>query len=157
MVFAHSVTAALIVLDCANRAKKIFNARRMSGPITPRIHFGLHFSSPSRYVCIDRFVHESGWIPTNPASHLKPLKITEPPTAPFTREEVTSILNACDIYPDKPNAVRLRASVFLLRYSGLRIRDAVTLSRNRIQDDKLLLYTPKTGTAVYCPLPPFVV
>ena len=58
---------------------------------------------------------------------------------------------------DKANAVRLRALVFLLRYSGLRIRDAVTLSRNRIQDDKLFLYTAKTGTAVYCPLPPFVV
>ena len=104
-----------------------------------------------------RFVHESGWIPTNPAIHLKPPKITEPPTAPFTREEVASILNACDIYPDKANSVRLRALVFLLRYSGLRIRDAVTLSRNRIQDDKLFLYTAKTGTAVYCPLPPFVV
>jgi len=104
-----------------------------------------------------RFVHESGWIPTNPASHLKPPKITEPPTAPFTREEVASILNACDIYPDKANALRLRALVFLLRYSGLRIRDAITLSRNRIQDDKLFLYTAKTGTAVYCPLPPFVV
>jgi|GEM_PF-2417025 len=104
-----------------------------------------------------RFVHESGWIPTNPASHLKPPKITEPPTAPFTREEVASILKACDIYPDKANAVRLRALIFLLRYSGLRIRDAVTLSRNLIQGDKLFLYTAKTGTAVYCPLPPFVV
>src|SRR5713101_5194584 len=104
-----------------------------------------------------RFVHESGWIPTNPASHLKPPKVTEPPTAPFTREEVASILKACDIYPDKANAVRLRALIFLLRYSGLRIRDAVTLSRNLIQDDKLFLYTAKTGTAVYCPLPPFVV
>src|SRR5205814_8097662 len=58
---------------------------------------------------------------------------------------------------DKANAVRLRALVFRLRYSGLRIRDAVTLSRNRIQDHKLFLYTAKTGTAVYCPLPPFVV
>ena len=72
-------------------------------------------------------------------------------------EEVASILNACDIYPYKANAVRLRALVFLLRYSGLRIRDAITLSRNRIQNDKLFLYTAKTGTAVYCPLPSFVV
>jgi len=29
----------------------------------------------------------------------------------------------------------------LLRYSGLRIRDAVTLARNRSQGDKLFLYT----------------
>ncbi|HEV2196056.1 MAG TPA: tyrosine-type recombinase/integrase [Candidatus Acidoferrum sp.] len=103
-----------------------------------------------------RFVHESGWIPTNPATPLKPPKITEPPTAPFTKEEVTSILEACDSYPDKANAIRLRALVLLLRYSGLRIRDAATLSRNRIQRDKLFLYTAKTGTPVYCPLPPFV-
>jgi len=102
-------------------------------------------------------VHESGWIPTNPTTPLKPPKITEPPTAPFTREEVASILKACDVYPDKANRVRLRALVLLLRYSGRRIRDAATLSRNRIQGDKLFLYTAKTGTPVYCPLPPFVI
>src|SRR5215471_13806817 len=39
----------------------------------------------------------------------------------------------------------------------LRIRDAATLSRNRIQQDKLFMYTAKTGTPVYCPLPPFVI
>ena len=104
-----------------------------------------------------RFVHESGWIHTNPASRLKPPKVTDPPTSPFTRDQVKSILDACHDYSDKANAIRLRALVLLLRYSGLRIRDAVTLSRNRIQDGKLFLYTAKTGTAVYCPLPPFVI
>jgi integrase/recombinase XerD len=103
-----------------------------------------------------RFVHESGWIPTNPASRLKPPKITEPPTAPLLKEQVDSILKACDGYPDKANAIRLRALVHLLRYSGLRIRDAVTLPRNRVQGDKLFLFTAKTGTPVYCPLPPVV-
>ena len=43
--------------------------------------------------------------------------------------------------------------MLLLRYSGLRIRDAVTLARDRIADAKLFLTTAKTGTAVYCPLP----
>jgi integrase/recombinase XerD len=75
---------------------------------------------------------------------------------PLSREEVASILAACDVYPDKLNAVRLRALILLLRYSGLRIRDAVTLSRERISDSRLFLYTAKTGTAVYCPLPLFV-
>jgi integrase/recombinase XerD len=102
-------------------------------------------------------VHESGWIHTNPAVHLKPPRITEPPTAPFTREEIAEILKACDAYPDKANRVRLRALVLLLRYSGLRFRDAATLSRDRIQNDKLFLYTAKTGTPVFCPLPPFVI
>lgn len=55
------------------------------------------------------------------------------------------------------NGRRLRALVLLLRYSGLRIGDAVTLSRDRIVGSKLFLYTAKTGTPVYCPLPEFVI
>jgi len=51
----------------------------------------------------------------------------------------------------------MRALVLLLRYSGLRIRDAATLSRNSTQGNKLFLYTAKTGTPVYCPLLPFVI
>jgi site-specific recombinase XerD len=104
-----------------------------------------------------RFVHDSGWIPTNPATRLKPPKITEPLTAPLTQEQVSLIIGACGVYPDRLNAIRLRALVLLLTYSGLRIRDAVTLPRNRIQADKLFLFTAKTGTPVYCPLPPIVV
>ncbi len=110
-----------------------------------------------------RFCWESGWIPNNPASGLKPPKTTDPPTIPFTPEEVTRILAACDQYRGgqgqwgKSNAYRLRALVLLLLYSGLRIRDAVTLSKDRIVNGKLLLYTAKTGTPVFCPLPAFVV
>lgn len=63
------------------------------------------------------------------------------------------ILAACYHYPDRANAVRVRGLILLLRYTGLRIRDAVTLSRDRIRDGKLFLYTAKTGTAVWCPLP----
>jgi integrase/recombinase XerD len=44
----------------------------------------------------------------------------------------------------------------LLRCSGLRISDAVTLLRDRVAGDKLFLYTSKAGTPVYCPLPDFV-
>lgn len=110
-----------------------------------------------------RFCWESGWIPNNPASGLKPPKTTDPPTVPFTPEEVGRILAACEQYRGglgqwgKRNAFRLRALVLLLLYSGLRIRDAVTLSKDRIVNGKLLLYTAKTGTPVFCPLPPFVV
>lgn len=110
-----------------------------------------------------RFCWESGWIPNNPASGLKPPKTTDPPTVPFTPEEVSRILAACDQYRGgfgqwgQRNAHRLRALVLLLLYSGLRIRDAVTLSKDRVANGKLLLYTAKTGTPVFCPLPPFVV
>ena len=54
------------------------------------------------------------------------------------------------------NARRLRALVLLLRHSGLRIGDGVTLGRGRIDKEKLFLYTAKTGTPVNVPLPDFV-
>jgi len=75
------------------------------------------------------------------------------------------ILRACEKYGNKcqggkyrgpENARRIPACVLLLRHSGLRIGDAVTLGRSQITGDKLFLYTAKTGTPVYCPLPDFV-
>ena len=110
-----------------------------------------------------RFCWESGWIKTNPAVHLKPPKINDPPVVPFSSEEVAQVLAACNQYKGgrgqwgRVNAQRLRALVQLLRFSGLRIRDAVTLRRDRIVNGKLLLRTAKTGTLVYIPLPDFVV
>jgi len=55
------------------------------------------------------------------------------------------------------NRTRMKALTLLLRYSGLRIRDAVTCERARLVVGKLFLYQAKTGTPVYCPLPPSVV
>jgi integrase/recombinase XerD len=52
--------------------------------------------------------------------------------------------------------VRLRALTLWLRYSGLRISDAVCLERARIKDGVLTLRTAKTGTTVRVPLPPAV-
>jgi hypothetical protein len=42
-------------------------------------------------------------------------------------------------------------------FARLRIRDAARLTRNRIQRDKLFLYTAKTATPVYDPLPSLVI
>ena len=41
-----------------------------------------------------------------------------------------------------------------MRYSGLRVGDTIALSADRLTENKLLLYTAKTGTPVYLPLPP---
>jgi integrase len=76
---------------------------------------------------------------SKPAAKLKPPVITESPTLPFSKEEMGRILNACNEYPDQRNAIRLRALVLLLRYSGLRFTDATKLSRDRITGDNLLL------------------
>lgn len=102
------------------------------------------------------------WISDNPMKSLHPPKVKQDPTLPFTTEEVNAIVSACDRFPIKGiygegNRNRLRAMVLLLRYSGLRIRDAATLRRERIRDGKLLLYMQKTGVPVFVPLPPYVI
>jgi integrase/recombinase XerD len=107
--------------------------------------------------CFLRFAHDAGWIAENPARKLKSPKITAHPTLPFTQDEMVKILAALDNYSSGRNHRRMYALVLLLRHSGLRIGDAVTLSRERINGDKLFLYTSKAGTPVYCPLPPFVI
>lgn len=105
-----------------------------------------------------RFAQANGWITENPAAKLECQKTRRPQVLPFTREEMIRILAACDAYEDnygrtgQDNARRLRALVLLLRYSGLRIGDAVSLPRDRIAGGKLFLYTAKTGTPVWCPL-----
>jgi integrase/recombinase XerD len=102
------------------------------------------------------------WLRTNPVAALKPVKVPPTPTLPFEEDQVAAILEACDrfslkgIYGEQ-NRARLKALTLLMRYSGLRIRDAVTCERKRLVNGKLLLYQAKTGTPVYCPLPPLVV
>jgi len=79
---------------------------------------------------------------------------------PLTREEMVKILTACDTLQLKTeksvakfNAQRLRTLVLLMRYSGMRVSDAVSLTTDRLDGKKLFLYTQKTGTAVYTVLP----
>ncbi len=110
-----------------------------------------------------KFVRENGWLATNPSEKLSNPKVTMRPTLPFPHEEMIRILatvtkRISDCQADaKDNALRARALVLLLRYSGLRIGDAVSCSFERLIDGKLRLYTQKTGTHVHCPLPAFVV
>ena len=54
------------------------------------------------------------------------------------------------------NPCRLRGLVLLLRYSGMRISDAVQLTTDRITDRRLFLYMQKTGEPVNVVLPDFV-
>jgi len=103
-----------------------------------------------------RFCHEANWIQANHASKIKPGKVIDPVIIPLTSEECQKILKACDEHSHKKNAKRLRALVLVMRFTGLRIRDTVTLRRDSIQNGKLFLRTAKTGQDVWCPLPPEV-
>ncbi len=107
-----------------------------------------------------RFAEKRKWIDENPATELKAPKVPNKPTMPFTREEMIRIFAALDPYGKSAgarNARRLRAFVLLLRYSGLRIGDATQLDVSRLDGNKLLLHTQKTGVPVYCVLPDVVV
>lgn len=48
----------------------------------------------------------------------------------------------------------MRALILLMRWSGLAIRDAVSLEKDKLSPDgKLFLYRAKTGVPVRVPLP----
>lgn len=100
------------------------------------------------------FCLDAQWVGRNPVNGLKRPKVKQSPTLPFSKEEVTRILQACEKYPGHQD--RIRAFVLVMRYAGLRIGDTIALSKNRVDGRNLFLYTAKTGTPVYVPLPPEV-
>ena len=104
------------------------------------------------------FCEVSGWIQRNPAKGIKLPSPHHRPTMPFSEGEWADITTAIDVYArvheqvPQSSIAQLRALLLLLRYSGLRISDAVSLERNRINDGKLFLYQAKTGHPVMIPL-----
>jgi integrase/recombinase XerD len=106
-----------------------------------------------------KFCLRRKWIAENPAIDLKPPKIQQCPTMPFTQVEMGRIFAAIPEYArtaGTANAQRLHAFVLILRYSGMRIGDAVKVSADRLVADKIFLYTQKTGVPVNGVVPDFV-
>jgi integrase/recombinase XerD len=108
-----------------------------------------------------RYCYEAQWIPRIP--QLAKIKVEEPPTLPLTADEYTRLLDA--IYgtiEGKEKQTQVHALIQLMRWSGLAIRDALTLKRSELQHDKVRkLYRvvtarQKTGTHVSVPIPPDV-
>jgi integrase/recombinase XerD len=104
------------------------------------------------------------YLTENPAIGLGKIKVVQIPTDYFPPDEFERIIAATYIRRGDrgggdvvANQTRLRTMTLLMRWSGLRIRDAITLERGRLHGDSLLLYQAKTGTPVYVPLPPYVV
>ncbi|MFZ0885824.1 MAG: hypothetical protein WAN14_20645 [Candidatus Acidiferrales bacterium] len=99
-----------------------------------------------------RFAQKRKWVLENHAADLKAPKVTLRPTMPYTQDEMKRILAAAHEYEDempshaKENARRIRALVLLLRFSGLRISDAINLSIEQVTGSRLFLYTQKTGS-----------
>ena len=78
---------------------------------------------------------------------------------PLTHEDMVKILTACDDLQIKAQpsgklgAHRLKTLILLMRYTGMRVSDAVTFSKDRLDGKRLFLYTQKTGVPVYTVLP----
>jgi integrase/recombinase XerD len=111
-----------------------------------------------------RFAVDRAWIEKNPARRLSNPRVELRPTMPLSDAEMTSILTACDsailtaMRPAaKLNALRLKTLVLLMRYSGMRVSDAVALEKSKLDGNRLFLRTQKTGQPVYTILPPLVV
>jgi integrase/recombinase XerD len=105
-----------------------------------------------------RYCYEAQWIPRIPP--LPKIKIEEPPTLPLTAAEYARLLDAVyGTVADKEQRARVHALLQLMRWSGLAIRDALTLKRLELQHDKakklyrIVTSRQKTGTHVSVPIP----
>ena len=130
-----------------------------------------------------RFAYDRDWIESNPATRLKLPRVSLCPTMPLTRAHMLKLLSASEscgplamrtmrratgnaaavkvprklqesqMRTAKMNALRLKTLVLLMRYSGMRISDAVTMTTDRLDGNRLFLYTQKTGVPVHTVLP----
>lgn len=107
-----------------------------------------------------RYCYESELIDRIPK--LSPIKVDEAPTLPLTQVEYAKLLASVRNEFPAPKAARVHALIRLMRYSGLAIRDAVTLERTEVKWDAIAKFhrvvtsRQKTGTHVSVPIPPDV-
>lgn len=107
------------------------------------------------------FCQDAGWIERNPVHALKPPTVRSSAKMPFTEEELTAIYAACDRLVTRgtygiENRIRVKAFVYVLRYTGLRLSDAIRLEDSRVREGRVFVRTEKTGTIVWIPIPKFV-
>lgn len=122
------------------------------------------------------FCERSEWFPQNYAlsitKGLGRIEVRATQTGYFMPDQYRRLVDATYAYSDRPSVdkhdgmtvggERVRALTELMRWTGLRIRDAVTLERLRLQYDdhtskwRVILYQRKTGEPVYCPVPEHV-
>ena len=92
---------------------------------------------------------DAGWVRASPVVKLKAPRTRDRPKMPLTKEEVVSLVIAAED-SGKPKE---KALILLMRYSGLSIRDAVTLRRDAIDShNNLTLRRAKSGELVIVPL-----
>jgi integrase/recombinase XerD len=117
-----------------------------------------HDSTQTRKTRCLLLVLHSHWIGWTRTLLLKRVKIESKPTDYFPKKEFEALVDATYAYGNwlgghdyEHRRDRVRALVLLMRWSGLAIKDAVTLERTRVDDDgSVFLYRAKTGVPVMC-------
>jgi integrase/recombinase XerD len=107
-----------------------------------------------------RFCQKHGYVERNLASDLEMPKPKSRPTLPFTIDEWRRMLGAFPIYEKRAghaSAHRLRAFVLLLRFSGMRIGDAVRCEESWIDGNRISFVSQKTSIPVCNKLPDDVI
>lgn len=130
-----------------------WRAERRVAPGTQRKELE-HLRFFFRWCCTRKLIGE------NPATGVKPPRVDQAPTLPYSQDEIEKLLAACDaIASDNPTDTgyirrRARCFVLLLLYSGLRRSDAAVLPRSALgQENRLTLRTEKTGVRLQVQLP----
>ena len=92
---------------------------------------------------------DAGWVQISPMLKLKAPRAPVRPRMPLTRDEVASLVNTAE----DSGKTKEKALILLMRYSGLSIRDAVTLRSDAIDgNNNLTLRRAKSGELVMLPL-----
>ena len=93
----------------------------------------------------------AGWLDSSPMSALKAPRSHSKPIMPLSREEFRALIAASAAKPKE------QALLFLMRFSGLSIVDAVTLRRDAIRGNNLTLRRAKSGELVMLYIPDLVI
>ncbi len=110
-----------------------------------------------------KWCYEHDLIIKDPAKGLRKIKNNDrKPTLALADEQFEQVLNAIskvngESTPEQRK--KLRALILLMRWSGLAIKDAVTLERTKLQEDedgwyRVFLRRAKTGVDVFCTISP---
>lgn len=96
-----------------------------------------------------------GWIRENYAKAMKPPIVHSSPTLPFTEQEFKALVEATKELPtiEESMKARTRAMLYVLRFTGLRISDAVGLTSDQVGKDAITLRMAKTREPITVPLP----
>jgi integrase/recombinase XerD len=81
------------------------------------------------------FCEKRQWCGDNPAADIKLPRLEEnDDIVPYSQQEIVQIIRACGDFGKTPyERLRARAMVLLMRHTGMRISDVVTLSREHIK------------------------